>query len=218
MIKNLILTALAVFGLTAGAMAQTHQSLSFIGAGGSGFVGGANGLLQMQATSTNTYGSTALIYAKGSYVTNVLINVTNAANGLVIQQYQSVFTPIFVTNAAGISDVTLWANRDGTAPLANISVDYFGSAATATNLITLNFAAKPINGGNVATGASSLFSFSFNGNGTNDVVITTNLPQTVLQGNYGFRLISAVSTNGAVQSNVGSLNCWLNGYKPAGAE
>lgn len=197
---------------TVSAFAQVGQSLPFIGAGQDNAY---NGYLQINAYTTNSYGSTNLAYAKGSYLTNVLTAITNPANGLVITGYVSQVAINYVTNEAGIADVTLWANRDGTPPVANLSADINGTSAAFTNTVTFTFAAGPTANGLVATQPQNLWSFTMFGNGTNDVVLATNVPQSFLQGMRKLRLLNVASGGGGSGQVV---NVWLNGYKAAPAE
>ena len=203
----MVIGLLSAFTLPA--MAQNHQSQSFL-----------NGFnLQVTATSTNTYTGTN-IYAKGYSYTNAPYAYTNSLNGLVTSNYISVLVPNYVTNTAGVADVTLWANRDGTAPNANISAQLVGINAAFTNTATFKFAGIPV--ANLSpsyppglfTNATinSQFSFSVTGNGTTPVVITTNLPTAFLQGNAGVRLLAVEWSNAGTNGAVTGL--FLNGYKP----
>lgn len=172
------------------------------------FINGFN--LQVLTLTTNTYSGT------NTYA--VAYTQTNST----IYPYVSGRSPVTKTNTQAFSDVTLWANRDGTPPIANISVDVQGINANFTNLVTFNFAAIP-NGSedgfvplNPCTDASNLFSFSVTGNGTNDVVVKTNLPTALLQGARALRCLSVTDTcpGGTGGTNGTVLHIKLNGYKP----
>ncbi len=102
-IIGLCLLGLLAF-LTSSSHAQTAQSKPFL----SGFN------LAVVSTTTNLFNATN-IYAKGFYVTN---------SGT--YPYTSSIVAVTVTNPGAIADVPLWANRDGTTPLANISVQIHG--------------------------------------------------------------------------------------------
>jgi hypothetical protein len=213
--KNLLAGVLftTVTTATVSALAQSGQSLPFIGAGQDNAY---NGYLQIAPGGTYNFGAANLAYAKGSYVTNVPTPVTNAANGLVINTYVSQVLPTYVTNANGIADVTLWANRDGTPPVANIAADINGVSALFNNTVTFNFAAGPTPNGLVANQAQNLWSFTMTGNGTNDVVLATNVPPSLLQGQRKLRLISVTESGGGTNGQV--VNVWFDGYKAAPAE
>ena len=198
----LIAAILAVVTLTA--QAQSGQTLSFL----NGYnLAIPNNATQTAGTSTNTY-------AKG-------FTVTNSAS----YPYVSAYSPIYVTNTAAFVDVPLWANRDGTAPICNISVDVVGPIAQFTNVLTFTFAAIPAVSSSPdflpvtfrpANQSQNQFVFTVTGNGTTDVVLSTNVPSSVLQGARAMRLLSIASsasgTNGTVVFSA------LNGYKPPGNE
>ncbi len=203
---------MALLTLTGAAFGQVGQSLPFIGFGQDNAY---NGYLQITANNTNTYGSTNLVYTRGSFTTNVLTAITNPANGLVITGYVSQVFPNYLTNASAFQDVNLWANRDGTPPVVNLSADINGTSAQFTNIVTFTFAAGPTPTGNVGTQPQNLWSFSMNGNGTSDVVLATNVPSSFLQGMRKLRLLS-VGSSGAGNGQV--VNVWLNGYRAAPAE
>ena len=221
------------------ARAQTPSSENFIGAGGSGPIVGFNGYLQTTLGQTNLFGQGAT-YAKGSYITNVLVTITNPANSLIITGYVSQVFPTFVSNTAAISDQPLWANRDGTAPNCSISVDINGNGPfstngtanpvgdpTFTNAITFTFVpifggpgqvagagGPPMGGTSAATWAGNTWSFMVNGNGTNDVYVSTNVPTSFLQGAKALRLLSIISSANAGNTNGQVVGVWLNGYLP----
>lgn len=185
--------------------AQSGQSLNFIN--------GYN--LQITTLTTNTYSGTNS-YSKGFTQTN---------SGT--YPYVSSFSPIWFTNTQAFSDATLWCDRDGTTPSLNIAVDVNGLNAIFTNTVTFNFATIAYNvesGQGVAalptTSANGLFSFSITGNGTNDVVLQTNVPSAFLQGARRLRLLSVgVSTGtGTGGTNGTVVGVWLDGYKPVGQE
>ena len=215
--KKYLIILTAVLALAFSARAQQGVSLPFIGYGGNGVdTYGPGGNMLIPTKSTNSYNTTN-VFAKGYTITNTATSITNSANGLVINGYVSTVVATMVTNTSGIQDVILWANRDGTAPIASIGADIYGASANFTNIVTFNFAVVPTLDGNAATAAQNLWSFSVTGNGTNDVVISTNLPTALLQGNRKLRLSSVASTVGTNNGDAATLvNVWLNGYKPAG--
>ena len=197
-----------------GAFAQMGTSLPFIGQGDN-TIGGQiptdiSGYLQFNASSTNSYGSTNVWVMRG-YNWYSGLNYTNPYSGVVYNTNSIV--PVFVTNTAAIGDVDLWANRDGTTPVANISATIAGQTSAFTNTVTLNFAL--INGGGyvVTTGTGSGLTFSMTGNGTNIVTVQTNLlVSATVQGARRIRLNNLASTNAG--TNGWLVNCWVNGYKP----
>lgn len=216
-----ILTVIAsLCVMSIGAFAQTSVSLPFIGVGGNGLGGlvpqGLSGYLQITAQSTNSYGSSSLAYVRGGFLGYAGMTYTNPYSGTVFTGATNGVLPTYVTNAAAIGDVDLWANRDGTALVGNISAQINGISAAFTNIVTFNFAT--INGGGVpVTTGAGLVSFSMTGNGTNDVVVQTNLlVSTTIQGARKLRLLNVASTNQGTNGQV--VNVWLNGAKPAGAE
>ena len=118
------------------------------------------------------------------------------------------------------NDVSLWANRDGTAPLANFSISVLnqsqaGGAATNIIKVTLYTLNRLSDSPNNALGAiynnQSLDSFTFtvtntqaatSGVGTagyDQITMSTNIPQTFLQGALGLQVqlnIGPIGTNG----------------------
>lgn len=207
-IKYILALLGAVFVINA--EAQNFQSASFL----NGFS------FQVSATATNLYNTTNT-YANRVVVTNVLVNITNSANGLVIQGYLSTNQPVFVTNTAAIQDCDLWEDRDGTVPAANISCDIVGTNSAFTNVITFYFASiANVNGyiGGPAplpgTTAQNLFSFSVTGTGTTNAVVATNLPSNFMTGVRRIRLLSVGATNAGTNGVVNGI--WLNGYHPVG--
>ena len=204
----------AICMVSLGAFAQMGTSLPFIGQGDN-TIGGQiptdiSGYLQFNASSTNSYGSTNVWVMRG-YNWYSGLNYTNPYSGVVYNTNSIV--PVFVTNTAAIGDVDLWANRDGTTPVANISATIAGQTSAFTNTVTLNFAL--INGGGyvVTTGTGSGLTFSMTGNGTNIVTVQTNLlVSATVQGARRIRLNNLASTNAG--TNGWLVNCWVNGYKP----
>lgn len=199
------------------ARAQSAQELPFIGPGGGGAspLGAAPGWLQFTSLSTNSFGSPNLAYIKNYSATNILASFTNLANGLVTTGYISSVVPNYVTNAAGFSDVTLWADRDGTAPDANLTLDINGINANFTNTVTFNFTCVTPYGVALTQG-QNLFAVTMTGNGTNDVALSTNVPLTFLQGQRRLRLASIVSAGPASNGTNGQAMVWFDGYKPEG--
>ncbi len=197
-IIGLCLLGLLAF-LTSSSHAQTAQSKPFL----SGFN------LQVVQTTTNTFNATN-IYAKGFVFTN---------SGP--YPYTSSIVNVLVTNTAGIGDVQLWANRDGTAPSANISVQIHGVSSIFTNTGLFKFATIPVDTRSAnyppglfqpGTSANNLWSFSVTGNGTNVVVISTNVPTALLQGNRGLRFLAVEWTNAGTNGFVDG--AFLNGFTP----
>ena len=199
---NKFFLALALLlALTLGASAQGFVSQSFL-----------NGFnLQVVPTSTNNYAATNG-YAKGFTVTN---------SGT--YPYVSSISPTYQTNANAISDVPLWADRDGSSPSANISVHLYGINAAFTNTATFRFATVPAQPNSdslayppgyfgAATAAQNLFAFAVTGNGTNDVIVATNLPTGFLQGNKAIRLLAVEWTNAGTNGYVKGV--FVNGFKP----
>jgi hypothetical protein len=222
---NKIIVTVGICMATLGAFAQSSVSLPFIGQGNgtdSGLVPqGLSGYLQMftngTASRTFSYGDSTLTYVKGGFLGYAGMNYTNPVTGAVFTGTTNGALPIYTTNSAGFADVALWANRDGSAPIANVSARINGYDANFTNLVTFTFAT--INGGGhpVTTGTGSSVAFSMTGNGTNDVEIQTNLfTSAVLQGARGLRLLSVVSANANTNGNGQVVNLWLNGAKPGG--
>ena len=220
---NKFLVTVGICMATLGAFAQTSVSLPFIGQG-NGTAGGLvpqglSGYLQILPTaslSTNLYSGTN-ITVKSGFLGYAGMNYTNPITGTVYTGITNGVLPLYVTNSAAFADIDLWANRDGTTPLVNLNVDINGYSANFTNLMTFTFAT--INGGGLpcSTGTGSSVAFSVNGNGTNDVVIQTNLfASAVLQGARKVRLLSVVSANSNTNGNGQVVNVWLNGYKPGG--
>ena len=212
---NKFLVTVGICMATLGAFAQSGVSLPFIGQGNGTDGGlvpqGLSGYLQITPTSTNSYGVSAT-YVKSGFLGYAGMNYTNPVTQAVFTGTTNGVLPIYVTNTAAFSDVDLWANRDGTAPVANVNVQVNGISSLFTNILTFNFAT--INGGGVpVTTGAGLVSFSVTGNGTNDVVVQTNLfTSAAIQGARKLRLLSVVSSNAGTNGQV--VNCWLNGYKP----
>jgi len=187
------------------AEAQSGVSLSFL-----------NGYNLTVATNTTyTAGTTTNIYAKG-------FTVTNSAT----YPYTASYSPTPVTNANWSSDVPLWANRDGTQPLCNISVQTVGIGSIGTNVMTFTFAAVPAWSDSpdylpitflAGTGSGNQFSFSVTNNGTTAVVLATNVPAAFMQGARKLRL-KTIAVAGATGTNATIAGIWLNGFKPPGAE
>lgn len=193
-----------ITGMTSvAAFAQSGQTLSFIN--------GYN--LQVTATSTNSYSGTNT-FAKGYTITN------SAAYPPV-----SAYSPIWKTNTQAFSDVTLWADRDGTPPNVNITVRIKGLNANFTNTGTFRFASisalsmssdYPPGTFIPCTSSNGQFAFTVTGNGTNDVVFPTNAPSYLLQGSRALRLTGVEWSNAGTDGTI--VGAWLDGYKPAGAE
>ncbi|MDE2098693.1 MAG: hypothetical protein KGL39_15675 [Patescibacteria group bacterium] len=190
LLKICLLPAL-LLGLPLAARAQNFQSESFIN--------GSN--LLVTVGNPVTYGSSNLVYAAGSMQTN---------SGT--YPYVSSWAPIWHTNASGIQDCGLWANRDGSAAVASISADVSGIAG-GTNTLTFNFAVVP-HGSRAATLAQNLWSFSFKKDDNVDDIVATNLPAGLLQGCAGLRLLSIVPTGVSGNTNYTVNAIRLNGFHP----
>ncbi|MEI6195401.1 MAG: hypothetical protein WCS42_13835 [Verrucomicrobiota bacterium] len=197
-LKYLLAGALLTAALMFNATAQTAQSRRLVQPN-----------YTMAGTSLQYLFGQTNVYAKG-------FSQTNSGT----YPYTSGYTPIWTTNSAGFSDVALWANRDGTAPLGNISVDLVGNGATCTNQVTFVFAMLPVNipeAGipNNPTSTGGTFTFTTTMNGTNDVVLATNLNTSLLQGIHGIRLAGIYTTNLAGLSTTNTVvGVWLNGFTP----
>lgn len=176
--------------------AQGFASPNFIGGGDSDAY---NGYLQVTATSTNTIGTTN-IYAQG-------VIQTNSAT----YPYVSGYAPLFKTNTSWSSAVTLWSDRDGTPPNANISVQMSGLNASFTNIGLFKFASVP-RGTAYSTAAQNMFQFSVTGQGTTNVIVSTNFPTVWMQGCKSIVLQSIEWSNAGTNGTV--VGVWLNGYKP----
>ena len=197
---GILMLVAALFGsLAVTASAQTAQSKPFLS--------GYN--LQVVASTTNLFAATNT-YSKG-------YTVTNSST----YPYTSSISPLIVTNAGALVDVALWADRDGSSPAANISVQIHGTNAAFTNIAVLTFAALPVDprspnyppGQFVAgTSAQNQFTFTVTGQGTTNVCIATNLPTGFLQGSRGLRLSSVVWTNAGAGGFVDGI--FLNGFTP----
>lgn len=213
-----ILTIAALCMVSLGAFAQSGVSLPFIAQGintdGGLIPQGISGYLQFSASSTNSYNSTNTYVIRG-YQGYAGLLYTNPFSGVVYSGVTNSPVPVFATNANAIADIDLWADRDGTPPSSlSVNVDVAGVNAAFTNTVTFNFATILGGGLPVSTG-DGLVSFSVTGNGTNDVVVKTNLfTSAVLQGVRKVRLLNVASTNAG--TNGWLVNCWLDGYKPAG--
>ncbi len=195
----LMLFCLLLGLLGADASAQTAQSMPFLN--------GYN--LAVVSTTTNLFNGTN-IYAKGFYVTN---------SGT--YPYTSSIVAVTVTNTGAITDVPLWANRDGTTPLANISVQIHGLNAAFTNTGLFKFAAIPAQSRSAnyppgllqpATAAQNLLSFSVTGNGTNVVCLASNLVTASFQGSRAIRFLGVEWTNAGTNGFVDGV--FLNGSTP----
>jgi hypothetical protein len=157
--------------------------------------------LQITAGSTNSYGSTNLIYSKYGSAWGVAYTTNSSTS--------------YVTNSGAIRDVSLWADRDGSFPAAAVSIKLTGLNASATNVVVFNFAGVPTAaGGSVSTAAQNAWSFSATANGTTAVVVSTNLPSANFQGCAAIRLVSVASATGSYGTNVTINGVAINGYRP----
>jgi hypothetical protein len=218
---NKIIVTVGICMATLGAFAQSGVSLPFIGQGNGTDGGlvpqGLSGYLQITPYTTNSYGATNT-YVKGGFLDYAGMSYTNPVTGVVYTGTTNGALPIYVTNTAAFSDIDLWANRDGSALVGNISADVVGYGATFTNTVGFNFAVIDGGGLPINTGTGSGLQFSLTGNGTNDVEVQTNLlVSTTIQGARKLRLLSVTSTGVGTGGTNGQVrNVWLNGYKPGG--
>lgn len=124
------------------------------------------------------------------------------------------------TNATGIADVSLWGNRDGSAPIANLNISLCGTNAAATNIITFvlqtiandRFKLSPSTNLLATTGAQNRFTVAVTANGTTPVVVSTNVPASFMQGAQYVRLSSFGSSNAGTNVFINDVS--LNGYAP----
>jgi hypothetical protein len=216
---KLAMVAVASFALAVTAIAQTPTSLSFIGNGD-----GYNLLLNADTTNTTT---STNVWAQGYHTASVLMPYTNASSGLVQSNWMTTNAPNWFTNTiGGISDVNLWANRDGTALIGNINVDMYGMNGWFTNQVHFTFQTIGGGGGNngipaniADSTAQNTWEFMLTGNSSNHVSLSTNIPTGFLQGARRLRLTVSTPAQGLQHGTNGWITgVWLNGYKPTGAE
>jgi hypothetical protein len=210
------LTKILIIGamVCMGALMANAQSFS-----SQNFINGYN--LYITNGATATYGSSN-VYGSGWVVTNAITYQTNGTTIYTNYNGTSSYSAVLVTNTSWATDVPLWANRDGSALTANISVDVVGKVAGSTNILTFAIYAVPNNVGTdkittyPASTANNSFSFAITCTGTTPVVLATNLPTAFLQGCKSLRLQTITPSNAGYDANV--VGVWLNGFKPAGAE
>jgi hypothetical protein len=182
--------------------AQGFQSRSFLGDGITNvlIVNGALPAGTTVAVATNSYAgytNATLVIQTGTNIFGTNANFMKAGVGY--------------SNAPAIRDVSLWANRDGSVPVANINVRMRGVNAAFTNALLFTFAPVPKNDGIAAT--TGTFSFTVNGNGANLVDVPTNVPTAFLQNCAGgVRLVSATPSNAG--TNGALLDVSINGFIP----
>lgn len=171
--------------------AQSFQALSFLS--------GTN--LFFTAGSTNSYGATNIYSSFGS-IWGVAYQTNGAAGN--------------TTNTQAIRDVPLFADRDGSFPSDSaFAVELVGINASFTNVVTFNFKGLPFGPKTTAsTSAQNAWSFSMTGNGTNPVVLSTNAPTTVFQGQGGIRLDNIASATGTYGTNGYVRRVTFNGFVP----
>ena len=227
---NKILSTLALMmGLAFAASAQQNAAASFL-----------NGSYALLPYATNTASTN---YTIGN------INTTNLAfvkywyqTNSTTYPYTSYLAPQYVFGQP-LADVGLWANRDGTAALANFAIAFNDSSLNAnTNALVITLTTFGLDANSVIPGAPAFLDtqsqnqFTFTtpvSNGTNWVVISTNLPTAFLQGAHNVRVSIQTGTigtnNGAgftvvtgpynalVTNNIGGWQIGgmaINGYKP----
>lgn len=147
-IKNYLIAAVALFAMCL--LAPEVKATEILTPN---FLGGSN--MVINATSTNTYGTTNIYTVAG----------------------------VATTNTSAMRRLTLQKNPDGSNPSYAIGVTLIGTnVTTGTNIVTFSFKGVPITGGRASTSSQNLFSFGVTGNGTNAVVIATNVPAATFQG------------------------------------
>ena len=227
-IKNILLMLLALLGISLATQAQSARSISFLN--GSYLIvpyGPAS------SVSTNYY--------SGSVTNMLYVNKWIQTNSTTYP-YVSSYSPSY-TIGSGMADVPLWANRDGTAPLANLAVA-FSDFSTIANTNTLTFTLTTFASGvaSAAPGAPAFINtqaqnqWSFTSpvsNGTNWIAISTNIPTGFLQGAHRVRLTvtaGPIGTNNSGGTTIitGSYSspvtntvngwqlagAWINGFTP----
>lgn len=195
--KNILLGVLVMVGLAAAPVVTRGQS--FVS---EDFLVGTN--LLIPAATTCTFGTTNTF--------NYALTNLNSAVGTA------------TTNANWAKDVDLWANRDGTALIGNISVHALGLLSNSTNVLTFTFYSVPRGGGignlspskQASTFAQNSWAFAMTMTGTNELVLATNIPTTFLQGAGRLRLQTAVATSTGSTAGTNSIvkSITLNGWKP----
>ena len=206
--KILIVGAMVCVGSLI-AEAQSFQSLPFVN-GWNLYL--TNGVAVTTASSTE-------IYTKSWVQTNAITYQTNGTTIYTNYNGASSYAPVYVTNTAGITDLNLWANRDGSVALVNLSADIVGYNASFTNLITIVFTPVSYESGAAKYGqltypsTSPSFSWAINANGLTHVVVSTNLPASFIQGCKALHITSITPSSETASTN-GCININLNGYKP----
>jgi len=195
--------------LTIAAHAQTPQFLSFLQNKG-------NVLLPWSATGNST-----------NYSTSFAANYTGTNGWFYTQKYTQTNSTTYPptsgwypnwTQGNPFTDVSLWANRDGTAPLAVLNLVIVNPAVTnglSTNtfkitLTTLNKmpgltsgTGDPSQASVYNNQANNQWSFlatntaaSTNATGYDTIAISTNIPQSFLQGAFGVQFQISVAAAG----------------------
>ena len=251
-IKNTLRILAAAIGLAIAlpAAAQTASYQSFIGQYG-------QVLLPWAANGTTTNYGTYYLPANNSYAgTNGFFFVKNyVQTNSTTYPYVSGWSPVW-TQANPFSDVALWCNRDGTAPLAAFNLSLVIPSITnglATNsfkitLTTINRTSDSLGGYSGPIYNNQLQnSFTFTATnaaaGTNyttgydTINVSTNLPQTFLQGALGLQFAITVGFQGATPaitwtnvtgtysapvtntvSGIQILSAGISGWKPSAAQ
>lgn len=217
--KTLLLTVAVVVGAFS---AEAQQSAHY------NFLSGS--LLNLPAQSTNLSPAVnspattnSWTYATRFVVTNQVVTITNPANGLVITGYQSSYVPVYVTNGSAFADIDLWANQDGSIPLAELTAVYTSADGTNTTLapviklLPIAISSDPNKPGYptvLKTNAQDVFVWAPPSlQGTNLISIGTNLPTAFLQGEQRVRAEIDVPSNGT-NGAITFYGLWLNGFRP----
>ena len=198
-----VLAGLCLIASAPVARAQSFKSIPFLSGVGN---------LQVAVASTNTYGTTN-IWLKYGYTWGVAYQ-TNG-NGTVITYGSGLAIPTLdTTNTQAIQDAAMFANRDGSFPSVNFSTHLVGYGAAATNPLTYTLVGVPRSvGGAKSTSAQNQWVFTVTPNGTNDVVLVTNVPTTTFQGCAAIRLLTVAQPATAnANTNVTVISAAINGF------
>lgn len=185
--KKLLLLLTLVLAVFFVAQAANHRSSSFT----------AGSVATLAAASTNT--GDALTVEWTNALSQVITNGTNAS-GIYFGPYTR--------------DVYGFADANGNAGSAVISVTQYGSAATSTNALTFTFV-RSTDGLNFPTNTTpdSTFSFSVTQAGTATTTTSTNVPTWFLTGAAKVRLLQ-IANVGAGPGTCKLTSLTLNGYLP----
>lgn len=121
--------------------------------------------------------------------TSLLVN-TNSGN--------AILTP------AATRDVDVFDNRNGDPASTSLLIALCGDNAAATNTITFVFG-HSANGIDYGTGSADKISITMTANGTNQVIVSTNVVASFVQGQAKLRLLSY-----SALASAGSTNIYLN--------